>query len=76
MNSKRTRRTPQGIAGVTFSQGLRLEKSEEKDYLNIGKYLSKFKKNGDVIKMPLNRYQRRLAKKLKLDIKASEVSDG
>ena len=45
MNSKRTRRTPQGIAGVTFSQGLRLEKSEEKDYLNISQYLSKFKKN-------------------------------
>nr|WP_282561619.1 hypothetical protein [Providencia sp. 21OH12SH02B-Prov] len=54
---------------MTIAQGLSLERNEVKDYTNVCKHLSQFERNGDDIRMPMNRQQRRLAKKLKIDIK-------
>jgi hypothetical protein len=61
-------KTQQGIGGMTFAQGLRLERNEAADYSNVCKHLSKFNRSGDQIQMPLNRKQRRLAKKLNIEI--------
>lgn len=69
MSKRKRSRTQQGIAGVTIPQGLSLERDEIKDYINVRKHLSQFERNGNDIRMPLNRQQRRLAKKLKIDIK-------
>lgn len=72
MTKRKKSRTQQGIAGVTFAQGLSLERDEIKDYTNVCKCLSKFKQNGDDILMPLNRHQRRLAKKLNIEFKEAK----
>ncbi|HHR6164999.1 hypothetical protein I6L80_15365 [Providencia rettgeri] len=68
MSKRKRSRTQQGIAGMTIAQGLSLERNEVKDYANVCKHLSQFERNGDDIRMPLNRQQRRLAKKLKINI--------
>ncbi|CDG95361.1 hypothetical protein XBP1_1230002 [Xenorhabdus bovienii str. puntauvense] len=66
--TKRRNKTQQGYAGMTIPQGLSLERNEVADYTNVCKHLSKFKRIGDQIQMPLNRKQRRLAKKLNIEI--------
>ncbi|CBJ81135.1 hypothetical protein XBJ2_1060005 [Xenorhabdus bovienii str. Jollieti] len=66
--TKRRNKTQQGYAGMTIPQGLSLERNEVADYTNVCKHLSNFKRIGDQILMPLNRKQRRLAKKLNIEI--------
>ena len=68
MGKRKRSRTQQGIAGMTIPQGMSLERNEVKDYTNVCKHLSQFERSGDDILMPLNRKQRRLAKKLKIEI--------
>lgn len=69
MGKRKRSRTQQGFAGMTIPQGMSLERDEVKDYTNVCKHLSQFEKCGDEIRMPLNRKQRRLAKKLKIELK-------
>ncbi|HCM64750.1 MAG TPA: hypothetical protein DIT05_19750 [Morganella sp. (in: Bacteria)] len=69
MGKRKRSRTQQGIAGMTIPQGMSLERNEVKDYANVCKHLSQFERSGDDIQMPLNRKQRRLAKKLKIEIR-------
>lgn len=69
MGKRKRSRTQQGIAGMTIPQGMSLERNEVKDYANVCKHLSQFERSGDDILMPLNRKQRRLAKKLKIEIR-------
>ncbi|PHM60948.1 hypothetical protein [Xenorhabdus ishibashii] len=72
MAKRKRSRTQQGFAGMTIPQGIRLERNEVADYTNVCKHLSNFKKTGDQIQMPLNRKQRRLAKKMKIGFKEAK----
>ncbi|MDC9622104.1 hypothetical protein PSI22_10750 [Xenorhabdus sp. XENO-7] len=72
MGKKKRSKTQQGFMGMTIPQGMQLGKDEERDYLNSKKYLSNFLSEGEFTNVPLNRAMRRLAKRMKIELKEAE----
>ncbi|KMJ44354.1 hypothetical protein AB204_14840 [Xenorhabdus khoisanae] len=69
MAKRKRSKTQQGYMGMTLSQGMRLEIDKKQDYLNSKKYLSNFPIEGEEMRVPLNRAMRRLAKRMKIEMK-------
>ncbi|MEX0447197.1 hypothetical protein [Xenorhabdus sp. SGI246] len=72
MAKRKRSKTQQGHMGMTMAQGFRLEIDKKQDYLNSKKYLSNFPVEGEEMRMPLNRAMRRLAKRMKIELKEAK----
>ncbi|QTL40949.1 hypothetical protein ACNFJN_08175 [Xenorhabdus budapestensis] len=72
MAKRKRSRTQQGYMGMTLAQGMRLEIDKKQDYLNSKKYLSNFPAEDEEMRMPLNRAMRRLANRMKIELKEAK----
>ncbi|QTL40978.1 hypothetical protein HGO23_06460 [Xenorhabdus budapestensis] len=72
MAKRKRSRTQQGYMGMTLAQGMRLEIDKKQDYLNSKKYLSNFSAEDEEMRMPLNRAMRRLANRMKIELKEAK----
>ncbi|OTA14195.1 hypothetical protein Xvie_03916 [Xenorhabdus vietnamensis] len=72
MAKRKRSKTQQGYMGMTIPQGMRLGRNEKQDYLNSKKYLANFPTEGEFKRVPLNRAMRRLAKRIKIEIKEAK----